>query len=296
MEIKMTQDVYVDLLFLINLSMDYICLYACTKIMRKKLVFWRLLIAAAIGGIYSVISVFLPFSVPINLVFDALFCLVICAIAFSEKGRRIRSTLLCGFLFVGISMMMGGVMTAIFNALNRLELPLDSIDGDGISTYLFAIIAAVAGFITMRSGKIIAKKSDIKECRLFLSVMGKQGEFFALSDSGNLVKDPISGKSIVLIDRKLLSDLIDIKIFDDFSSGKLNQPPKGVPPMRLIPINTAGGRSFLCAIPPDKLSTEIVTKKNKTLKLELDALIAPADIGKSAEGYGAIVPSEILKI
>lgn len=292
----MTQDVYVDLLFLINFSMDYICLYACAKIMRKRLIFWRLLTAAAIGGVYSVISVFLPFTTPTDLIADALFCLVICAIAFSEKGRRMRSTLLCGFLFVGISMMMGGVMTAIFNFLNRLDIPLDSIEGDGISTYLFAIIAAVAGFITMRSGKIIAKKSDIRECKLFVSVMGKQGEFFALSDSGNLVKDPISGKSIVLIDRNLLGKLIDLKIFDDFASGSPGSHPDGMPPMRLVPIKTAGGRSLLCALPPEKLKAEIVTKKNKTVLLELDALIAPADIGQSAEGYGAIVPSEILKI
>lgn len=292
----MTQDVYVDLLFLINFSMDYICLYACAKIMRKKLSFWRLITAAAVGGVYSVISVFLPFASPTDLIADALFCLVISAIAFSEKGRRIRSTLICGFLFIGISMMMGGVMTAIFNFLNRLDLPLDAIEGDGVSTYLFAIIAAVAGFITMRSGKIIAKKSDIRECKLFVSVMGRERECFALSDSGNLVKDPISGKSIVLIDRNFLANMIDLKIFDDFTSGTLKNPPDGMPPLRLVPIKTASGRSLLCALPPDKLKAEIVTKKNKTVILELDALIAPADIGKSADGYTAIVPSEILKI
>ena len=292
----MEQDVYVDLLFLINFSMDYICLYACSKIMQKKLVFWRLILAAAIGGLYSVISVFLPFSAQINLISDALFCLVICAIAFAEKGRRISSTLLCGFLFVGISMMMGGVMTAIFNSLNRLDLPLDSIEEDGISTYIFAIIAAVAGFVTMRSGKIIAKKSNIKECKIFLTLMGKDGEFFAMSDSGNLVKDPISGKSIVLIDRNLLSKLIDIKILDGFTRGELKSHSEEMPALRLVPITTAGGRSFLCAIPPDKLCAEVVTKKNKTVTLELDALIAPADIGQSANGYGAIVPAEILKI
>lgn len=292
----MEQTVYVDLLFLINFSMDYVCLYACAKVMKRKIRFVRLILSAALGGIYSVISVFLPFGAVIGTAADALFCLIICAIAFSEKGRRLSSTLLCGFLFVGISMMMGGIMTAIFNALNRLDLPLDSIDGDGISTYLFAIIAAVAGIITLRSGAIIAKRADIKECTLILTVSGKTKEIFALSDSGNLVKDPLSGKSVVLIDRNIMAELADLTIFDDFLSGELHlekNPPKG---LRVVPINTASGRSALCAMPPDRMIARAITKKNKTVELELDALIAPADIGKSAEGYGAIVPASIIKI
>ena len=291
----MEQEVYIDLLFLINFSMDYLCLYICGKVLRKKLKLLRLILAAATGGVYSIVSLFFPFSSLLSLIIDAFFCLVICAIAFTEKGRRLSSTLLCGFLFVGISMMTGGAMTAIFNFLNRLDLPLDSIDGDGISTYLFAIIAAVAGIISLRSGEIISKRSDIKECKLTLTLSGKTATFFALSDSGNLVKDPLSGKNVVLIDRSVLLGLVDVSVFDRFLEGQ--QPPdsSGVKGLRIVPIKTAGGRSFLAAAIPDVLTAEVTTKKNKSSILELDALIAPSDIGKSAEGYKAIVPSQILK-
>ena len=291
----MEQEVYIDLLFLINFSMDYLCLYICGKVLRKRLRLLRLLSAAAAGGAYSVISLFFPFSPAVNLIIDALFCLVICAIAFAEKGRRLSSTLLCGFLFVGVSMMTGGAMTAIFNLLNRLNLPIDSIDGDGISTYLFAIIAAIAGIITLRSGEIISKRSDFKECKLTLTISGKTATFFALSDSGNLVKDPLSGKNVVLIDRSALSGLLDVSVFDNFLKGK--QPPvsSGIKGLRIVPIKTAGGKSFLAAAIPDGLAAEVVTKRGKSLSFTLDALIAPSDIGKSAEGYQAIVPSQILK-
>ena len=292
----MKQEVYIDLLFLINFSMDYLCLYICGKVLRKRLKLLRLISAAALGGAYSVISLFFPFSPTVNLILDALFCLVICAIAFAEKGRRLSSTLLCGCLFVGISMMTGGAMTAIFNLLNRLDLPLDSIDGDGISTYLFAIIAAVAGIITLRSGEIISRRSDIKECKLTVTISGKTASFFALSDSGNLVKDPLSGKNVILIDRSALSELTDVSVFDDFLQGQ--QPPdsSGVKGLRIVPIKTAGGSSFLAAANPDSLAAEVVTKRGKALSCELDALIAPSDIGKSAEGCRAIVPSQILKL
>lgn len=292
----MEQKVYIDLLFLINFSMDYLCLYICGRVLRKKLKLIKLISSAATGGAYSVISLFFPFSPTVNLIIDAIFCLVICAIAFAERGRRISSTLICGFLFVGVSMMTGGAMTAIFNFLNRLDLPLDSIQGDGISTYLFAIIAAVAGIITLRSGEIISGRSSIKECKLTLTIGGKTADFFALSDSGNLVKDPLSGKNVVLIDRDALSALADLTVFDKFLEGRQAPTSSGIKGLRIVPIKTAGGRSYLPAAIPERLCAEVVTKKGKTVSLELDALIAPSDIGKSAEGYKAIVPAQILKL
>ncbi len=291
----MPQDVYADLLFLINFSMDYLCLYICAKIMRRKMRLPRMLLSSAIGGIYSVVSLFLPAQSIISLIIDALVCVVMCAIVFSEPSRRASSTLLCSFLYVGISMMTGGCMTAIFNLLNRLDLPLGNVESDGISTYLFAILAAVAGIISLRSGELISHRSAIKECKLTVTLVGKQLTVQALSDSGNLVKDPLSGKNVVIIDREELSKLTDLQIFDSFVAGATNESST-IKGLRVIPINTAGGRSLLTACIPDKIEAEIVTKKGKALTIELDALIAPSDIKKSADGYGAIVPSEILKV
>ena len=184
-------------------------------------------------------------------------------------------------------------MTAIFNLLNRLDLPLDNIDSDGISTYLFAIIAAVAGIISLRSGELISRRSTIKECRLTVSMGKKSLILQALSDSGNLVRDPISGKSVIIIDRAELSKITNVSAFDKYLLGE--PPDVAIKGLRLIPINTAGGKGMLCAAIPDKITAEIVTAKNKTINFELDVLISPSDIKNSAEGYGAIVPAEILK-
>ncbi len=290
----MPQDVYVDLLFLINFSMDYLCLYICAKIMRRKMRLPRMLIASIIGGCYSVASLFLPTQSIISLIIDALVCVIMCAIVFSEPSRGFSSTLLCSFLFVGISMMTGGCMTAIFNLLNRLDLPLSGIESDGISTYLFAILAAAAGIISLCSGELISHRSAIKECKLTVTLGKNSLTLQALSDSGNLVKDPLSGKNVVIIDRHELSRLIAPAVFDDFASGRDNES-HGLKGLRVIPINTAGGRGLLTACIPDNLEAEIVTKKGKSQTLQLDALIAPSDIKKSTEGYSAIVPSEILK-
>ena len=255
--------------------------------------FPRLLIAAALGGIYSVISLFIDIFAPIALATDAFVCLLMCAIVFAEQGRRLSSTLLCSFLFVGISMMTGGCMTAIFNFLNRLDLPLDNIEADGISAYLFAVIAAIAGMISLKNGELISHRASIKRCILTVTMNGKVAKFYALSDSGNLVKDPISGKAVIIVDETTLSNTIDFSAFKRYEKGEYTNSPLA---FLLIPINTAAGRSILVAAHPDKLEIEFSDKSGKPRKAEIDALIAPSDIRRSAEGYSAIIPSGILKI
>ena len=47
-------DVYVDLYFLINASMDLLCLAMTAAILHRAAKRWRLLLAAVLGGAYAV--------------------------------------------------------------------------------------------------------------------------------------------------------------------------------------------------------------------------------------------------
>ena len=291
----MVTDVYADLLFLINFSMDYLCLYICARVLHRKMSLVKMVIAATLGGIYSVISLILSLEGIFSLTIDVGVCIVMCAIVFAEKNRRASSTLLCSFLFVGISMMTGGAMTAIFNLLNRLDLPIEAAGEDGISPYLFAILAVLSGIITLRSGKILSKRSTISTCTLKVKIKQNEASFTALSDSGNLARDPLGGKPILILDKELFSKIADMSFFDELASGRT---PKNIPyrNTRIIPIKTAVGSSLLIAISPDKLTVEVHdSRKKKTKSADIDALVAPSDIGEIGEGCNAIIPAEILK-
>lgn len=290
----MLQDVYADLLFLINFSMDYLCLYICARIMHKKMYLCKMLIASAVGGIYSIVSLFLPVSSLLSVLTDCLVCLIMCTVAFSSRGVKAGSVLLCTFLYVGISMMTGGCMTALFNWLNRLELPIEELGSDGISTYLFAILAAVAGFISLKGGQIVSSRSSVTECHLKVRFCNNDFEFSGICDSGNLVRDPISGKPVVFLDRKTVASKLDISFLDDFKNGKMAKdcPCKS---LRLIIVNTAAGTSAISAALPEKMILEAEYRRGKTILLEPDVLIALSDIKSSAQGYNAIVPAQIIK-
>jgi sigma-E processing peptidase SpoIIGA len=252
-----------------------------------------MLLSSAIGGIYSVISVLFSLNSVLSLTVDALVCVVMCAIVFAEKETKAASTLLCSFLFVGISMMTGGCMTALFNLLNRMDLPLDNIAADGLSTYAFAIIAAVAGFISLKSGQLISHRSTVTECEMEISIGGKSIVLKSLVDSGNLIKDPISGKSVIVIDKRRLNTIVDTELYESFIRGdRSDSAPRGI---RLIPINTAGGRSMLAASSPDKATIRFTDRNGKQHTFDADVMIAPSDIQQSADGYSAIIPAEIIK-
>ena len=291
----MVTEVYADLLFLINFSMDYLCLYICARILHRKMSLFKMVIAAAVGGVYSIISLVLDLGGAISLTIDIVVCILMCAIVFAEKTRRVASTLLCSFLFLGISMMTGGAMTAIFNLLNRLDLPIDSIGEDGISPYLFAILAIISAIITLRGSDILSRKSTVTTCTLKVKIKQKEATFKALSDSGNLARDPLGGKPIIIVDRNIFSEIADLSFFDELASGKT---PQNLPyrNTRIIPIKTAVASSLLVAISPDKLTVELYdSKKKQTLSADIDALVAPSELGEVGEGCNAIIPAEILK-
>ena len=290
----MEQDVFVDILFLINLSMDYLCLYVCAKILHKKIKLWRIIAASALGGIYSVLSLFFYPSPMLSIFIDVAVCAIMCFVAYFEKTRGFTSLLLSTFLFLGVSMMTGGCMTAIFNLLNKIEFPLGALSEDGISTYLFALLALLAGIFSLKSGQAISRHSSIKECKLFLRFCGKDFELLGLADSGNLARDPMSGKAIIFVDREKLEKKISLEFMDDYLNGSYpqNPPCKG---LRLITINTASGKAIAVAAYPEDLRAEIVERSGKAHTIALDAIISlsPHNLGDS--GYSAVIPAEILK-
>ena len=289
----MEQDVFVDILFLINLSMDYLCLYVCARILHRKIRLWRLIAASAIGGVYSVLSLFFYLSPILALLLDVTICFLICFVAYFERARGLPSLLLATFLFIGVSMMTGGCMTAIFNLLNKLDLPLSSMSSDGISTYLFAFLALVAGIISLKSGQAISKHSSIKECKLYLRFCDADFELLGLSDSGNLVRDPISGRAVIFIDRKTLEKKVSLAFMDDYQKGDAHGA--SCLSLRLIAINTASGKAMAVAASPSSLEAEITDKRGRVRRIALDALISPSPESLSDSGYSAIIPSEILK-
>lgn len=288
----MGQVVYADLYFMINFSMDFLCFFLTAKILSVKFNVFRLSIAAALGGVYAICALFLSLGRVWSLIVDMAVCAILCVVAFLRK-RELKEIFTYIPVYIAVSMVLGGFMTALFNLFNRLDLPMPDSDSDGMSIWLFAILAVLGGFSVLIGGRFFARKSARKNAEVTLTYDGKSVCVRALCDSGNLLRDPVSQVPCIVVDRMLLRGVIPDEVLFASSNGGISSLSsmgrESSLRIRLIPANTATGEGLLIAFRVD--SVEVDSGKGKR---RVDALVAASTIGSTADGSHALIPPELL--
>ena len=283
----MEKTVYADLLFLINFSMDFLCFYISSKILSFRLSTIRAVLGAVIGGVYSVVALFLPSLYGFSFFIDLAVCLLMCLVVW---GIGKKGDLFLGFLFYfAVSMALGGFMTAIFNLLNRLGLnKIDAGEGEGISVWLFALVALLSGAVTLIGGRFFRRRSSERYADVEISYQGKTKKIRAFVDTGNLLSEPISGKPCVIADTKELEDLLPSEVISAAARGgvTLHASCEHAKNIRLVPAKTATGEGLLLALRVDKMRIDAGNGAYDT-----DALLALT----SLEGKAALVPAGLLR-
>lgn len=292
--VQTEQTVYVDLFFLINFSMDFLCLFLTAKLLNRKFSVGRALGGAALGGLYADVALFWTTSASVSLLLDGAACVGICATVFYQKKKG-KSLPLYILVFAAISMALGGIMTALFHLFNRSGLfsGLNGGSGDGISVWIFALLAAVSGGITWIGGRFFAGRTAQQNADVEITYEGKTVRLHAMTDNGNLLREPISGRPCIVADVKALSPILPTELAEAARRRNPQElerlPLRCVKQIRLIPTHTASGEGLLFGLRPDCVRVE-----GKTGIREVDALIALADLGHSAGGNEALLPSALL--
>ena len=184
-------------------------------------------------------------------------------------------------------------MTALFNLFDRLELPMPDSDSDGMSIWLFAILAILGGFSVLIGGRFFARKSSRKIAEITLTYDGKSVCLRALCDSGNLLRDPVSQSPCVVVDRAFLRGVIPNDVLLASSKSDISvlgsMERESSTRIRLIPANTATGDGLLVAFRVD--SVDVDSGKGKR---RVEALVIASNIGSTADGSHALIPPELL--
>ncbi len=287
----MEQAVYIDLYFFINTGMDLLCLLITATVLRRRVKRWRMILGALLGGLYACLSLLhLPGEGPWSLVLDLLAALLLSAVAVYEPGKRILRVLSFGALFLAVSALLGGIMTALYSLLNRLNLPLEFLEGDGLSVWTFAALALLSSLLTLRSGRLFRAGNGEKTVKLTLVVFGKKLSLTALSDSGNLLHEPMTGRGVIPVEETRLLPLLPPSMRRcyerrDSTAWLLCTEHGGRP--RLIPIKTASGDGVLFAFTPERL-----TVGEGADARDGDYLIALAPLGKEGRACDALIPDD----
>ncbi len=285
----MSQTVYIDLFFMINFSMDFLCFFLTCQLLSARFKVGRVICASAIGGIYACTALFIEIGSAGAILIDIIMCALMCTVAFIGTAPLISSTA----VYVAVSMTLGGFMTAIFSLLNKADLPLGSVEGDGISAWALAILAAVSALITYLGGKFFKKRVARRYANVRIRMGDKQVTLKAFCDTGNLLRDPITSRPCIVADIDALGDLIPAPIAEvargasvaQFSSLASDEARR----MRLIPTKTATNASMLVAMRVDGIFIE----EDTSLK-ELDALLALSSAGEFDGDCQALLPATLL--
>lgn len=293
-ETKMGQVVYADLFFLINFSMDFLCFYLTARILSRKLHLFRGVLAAVLGGIYANAALFLTLGRIPSLFLDFLVCVLMCAVVFGGR-REWRSLPLYSVVYTAVSMTLGGFMTALFHLLNgsRLSDIGEAPKEDGLSVWMFALLAVISALLTLIGGRFFSRKSTRKVASVTVAQGGKKLRLRALCDSGNLLREPISGKPCIVVDTDAVKEILPPDVwraakkknaedFETISPGQIGR-------VRLVPTKTAAGDGLLLAFRPDEIILECGKERHR-----VDAMMVLGEIGKTADGNQALVPAELL--
>ena len=285
----MEQTVYADLLFLINFSMDLLCLFLTARLLATPFSLFRALAGAALGGLYSVASLLLSTQMP-HWPLDLAFCFLMCAVAcFSRREGLGRLSLFAGVFFLN-SMLLGGIMTAVFNLMNRSAPPAEDFAAEtDVPLWLFALLALVAWGITWVGGRFFRGRARIPEAHLEITLGKRRAVVRALCDSGNLLTDPMSGKPVIVADLRVASMLLPADCPPLSPHDLSTLPPVIATRMRLIPASSVGESRLLPALRPDCI---VVRVGNQTRKA--DALVGFAPLSATPSGVDAIVPPSLL--
>lgn len=249
--------------------MNYIILFATLVVVKGKAKYQqiRLLISSIIGSAYAVMVYLNILSVYSNIIAKIILSIVMIYVAFNPQNiKQFVKKLLIFYL---VSFIFGGCTFALIYFIEPRNAQMRN--GVFVGTYPLkvALIAGTVAFlITQIAFKINKSKLSSKDALLKVKIYyeGKILELNALLDSGNMLKDPISGMPVIIVERQKLNAIIPEKILEhiekimggDDQKEKSNiEVQKYLSKVRMIPFMSIGKENgMLVGIRIDKIRIE----------------------------------------
>lgn len=260
--------VYVDIVFLGNMTVSYLILLTAGKLGRVKRPLWRLGVGAGLGGLYAVASLFsvLPefFSLPGKIIFSLVMVLVS---FFPAPPRRILACL--GFFYVG-TFLLGGMVIALPYLLARNEALYKGYSGLTVGPghkYIWPLVI-FTGLLVWAASRALPGYYKAKSAReqlrypLVISFLGKMVTLQALMDTGNNLTEPLSGAPVIIVEYSAVRSILPPALQQSLEGCETPMEMMTVlsddtlmPRLILIPFHSLGNdRGFLLGIRADSLA------------------------------------------
>ena len=263
--------IYIDIVIIENLIMNYIILCATGIVSKNKIRHLRLIMASLLGAIYSVVAYMKILEIYSNIVLKILLSVIIVYIAYNPQTvKKLWKTLVMFYL---VSFVFGGVAFSLIYIIKPQDIIMKN--GLFLGTYPLKTIilgAIVAFAIIIIAVKIIRKKFTTKDmiCDIEIMLNNKKINTKALIDTGNMLKEPITNTPVVVVEKILLYECIPKEILNNINQiigGDLEKIPQQIQSqyiskLKLIPFSSLGKQNgMLLGIKADNVK---VIKEDET--------------------------------
>lgn len=258
--------IYADVLLAINFSMDFLSLFITSIFLHLKIKKLRIILAALLGAVYAFLQMVIDISGISLIALTIASAIIMVNIAFSEK--KFKRIMLITFIYMFVSMLLGGIMSLLYSLMNNILagfIEKYSYEGAYNSARIWIIISLTA-IASVVFSKILTSKKEIKEVDVIIVIGKTKYELKGLCDSGNLLKEPFSGRNVILVSEE----------------GKIGEEIQKIEDIhkKFIPYRDVSGEGVLRGVVPKTILINGIL---------VDAIVATTK-NKSFSSYGALVP------
>ena len=294
-----TVTIYVDIVLLENLCMNYIILFGTAYIIKIKVKHIRILLASLIGAVYAVLAYAGVFPIYANLITKIILSICMTYIAFNPK--KLKGLIKELILFYLVSFALGGCAFALLYIVRPQDIFMKN--GVYIGTYplKIALLGGITGFvITYVAIKIVKTRITKNEIiyKAIIKIAEQEIEINVLLDTGNMLKDPISGDAVIMVEKNKLYKILPNEMLDntnkflggEFENAESLEYRKRI---RFIPFTSVGKQNgMLLGIKPDLV--KIITDVDEIVNEKTIIGVYEKTFSKSGK-YSGLIGLDILE-
>jgi len=282
---------YIEYVFAENFFIDFILLFITGKLIKKIIVYRRLIIASVIGALYVILTLYIGKEFMTYFIVKFSVSVLMLMIAYDSKGilANIR-VVLCFYI---TSLIMVGIITSLY------YLDYDKLTVNAIILSIFAGYAALHFFFREIKARI-GKNNYMRS--VTIGINNKSKNLRAYIDTGNELTDPMMGKPVIVVNIECIRNIIGEDLYDGvlcFYKNKssnyenllnMNDNVK----LRIIKYNTISsiGEKMICIVPDN---VEIIYEDKNIMNVDAIIGLYPKEISQK-DDYDALLFKKLLEL
>ena len=293
--------IYIDVVLIENLIMNYIILLASGLILKIKIKHIRLILASLLGAVYSIIAYMGILEFYSSILLKIILSIIIVYIAFNPQSiKKMWKDLLIFYL---TSFVFGGAAFALIYIIRPQDILMRN--GLFLGTYPLKTVmlgGIVAFTIIITAFTVVKRKISKKDmfCTIEIKLNGKNIKANAMIDTGNMLKEPITNTPVVVVEHTLLYQCMPKEILNNLENiigGDFEKIPDKIKQeyilkLKLIPFSSLGKQNgMLLGIKPEYL--KIITEEQEKTQKNVIIGIYNKSLTKRGE-YRALMGMELL--